>query len=107
MENMTELLKGALEGIVLQVIKNKKESYGYEITSDLNLNGFDDIVEGTIYTILLRLEKKDLVTTEKRKSQKGPARKFYRLNSAGEDYLSDFWLKWDFLTNQLQKIKGE
>ena len=64
MKGMTELLKGVLEGVVLQVIHNSKETYGYEITNTLIELGFQDIVEGTVYTVLLRLEKK-LVTVEK------------------------------------------
>lgn len=105
LKNMTELLKGVLEGVVLQIIKNKKETYGYEITNDLIQLGFQDIVEGTVYTVLIRLEKKGLVETEKRKSTLGPARKFYRLNSTGETALSDFWHKWDFLVDHLATIK--
>ena len=52
----TELLKGILEGLVLAIIQ-RKETYGYEITKILNDQGFTEIVEGTVYTILLRLEK--------------------------------------------------
>ncbi|MGM0123500.1 PadR family transcriptional regulator, regulatory protein PadR [Enterococcus sp. AZ194] len=106
MKGMTELLKGVLEGVVLQVIKNTGETYGYEITNTLVQAGFQEIVEGTVYTVLLRLEKKNLVTVEKRKSELGPARKFYRLNAEGEDYLEDFWKKWSFLVNQLTRIKN-
>lgn len=51
----TELLKGILEGLILAIIQ-RKETYGYEITKILNDQGFT-IVEGTVYTILLRLEK--------------------------------------------------
>ncbi|WP_461217941.1 PadR family transcriptional regulator [Lapidilactobacillus salsurivasis] len=105
MTGMTELLKGVLEGVVLQVIQNSQETYGYQITSTLIELGFQDIVEGTVYTVLLRLEKKNLVTVEKRKSTVGPARKFYRLNDAGVAYLADFWRKWAFLVAQLVKIK--
>ena len=54
-----------------------------EITNELVATGFSEIVEGTVYTVLLRLEKKGLVTTEKRKSELGPARKFYQLNDKG------------------------
>ena len=105
LKGMTELLKGVLEGVVLQIIKNKGETYGYEITNDIIEAGFQDIVEGTIYTVLIRLEKKDLVIIEKRKSSLGPARKFYRLNENGEEYLAEFWEKWAFLVEQLAKIK--
>ena len=48
--------KGILEGLVLAIIQ-RKETYGYEITKILNDQGFTEIVEGTVYTILLRLEK--------------------------------------------------
>ncbi|WP_142427459.1 PadR family transcriptional regulator [Enterococcus durans] len=105
MKGMTELLKGSLEGIVLQIIKNKQETYGYEITNELVATGFSEIVEGTVYTVLLRLEKKGLVMTEKRKSELGPARKFYQLNDKGDRYLEEFWEKWRFLVSQLAKVK--
>lgn len=102
---MTELLKGVLDGVVLQVIENKGETYGYEITSDLVDLGFQDIVEGTVYTVLIRLEKKGLVETEKRKSELGPNRKFFKLNAAGREYLAEFWNKVGFLNDQLAKIR--
>jgi len=60
MKDLTEMLKGVLEGVVLQKIQTG-ETYGYEITRYLNELGFDDIVEGTVYTILVRIEKKGLV----------------------------------------------
>ncbi|MGL6008886.1 MAG: PadR family transcriptional regulator, partial [Culicoidibacterales bacterium] len=59
MENITEMLKGVLEGCVLEII-NREETYGYEITRQLNALGFSDVVDGTVYTILVRLEKKQL-----------------------------------------------
>lgn len=105
MKEMTELLKGVLEGLVLQIIKNKQETYGYEITNELVQIGFQEIVEGTVYTILLRLEKNNLIESEKRKSELGPARKFYQLNASGEKYLEEFWKKWEFLVTQLRKVK--
>lgn len=56
LENLTEMLKGVLEGCVLEII-SRQETYGYEITRQLNALGFTDVVEGTVYTILIRLEK--------------------------------------------------
>ncbi|KAF1301615.1 MULTISPECIES: PadR family transcriptional regulator [Enterococcus] len=106
MKGLTELLKGVLEGIVLQKIA-KGETYGYEITNYLVDLGFEDIVEGTVYTVLLRLEKKGLLAVEKRKSEMGPPRKFYTLNEAGRLYLAEFWEKWSFLEARLQELKGE
>ena len=56
MEKITEMLKGILEGCILEII-NRKDTYGYEITRQLNELGFTDVVEGTVYTILVRFEK--------------------------------------------------
>jgi len=104
MKGLTELLKGSLEGIVLQHI-SKGETYGYEITNYLVDFGFEDIVEGTVYTVLLRLEKKGLLTVERRKSEMGPQRKFYSLNRAGEEYLTEFWTKWTFLAEKMKLLE--
>ncbi len=106
LKGLTGLLKGVLEGIVLQRI-SKGETYGYEITNYLIDLGFEDIVEGTVYTVLLRLEKKGLLKIEKRKSDIGPSRKFYRLNEDGKQYLKLFWEKWDFIEKILHKLKGD
>ena len=39
-------------------------SYGYEIVTTLLGYGFKDIKEGTIYPLLVRLEKKGIITSE-------------------------------------------
>ena len=98
------MLKGILEGCILEII-NRKETYGYEITHQLNALGFDDVVEGTVYTILLRLEKNKLVNIQKKKSELGPPRKFYSLNEAGREELKIFWKKWAFLESKINQLK--
>lgn len=104
MEHLTEMLKGILEGCILEII-SRKETYGYEITKQLNALGFTDVVDGTVYTILIRLEKHQLVNIEKKPSLLGPPRKFYTLNQRGYEELSCFWEKWNFLESKLKKLK--
>lgn len=104
MDNLTELLKGVLEGCVLEIIE-RGETYGYEITRKLNDLGFGDVVEGTVYTILIRLEKNSLVNIEKKNSSLGPPRKFYTLNEKGKEELSKFWQRWDFVSSKLKELK--
>lgn len=99
------MLKGVLEGCVLEII-GKKETYGYEITQNLRKLGFTDIVEGTVYTILVRLERNNLVNVKRKASSIGPARKFYSLNDAGKDYLKSFWDNWDFLSEKMITIRS-
>lgn len=104
MENITEMLKGVLEGCVLEII-SRGETYGYEITQQLRELGFTDIVEGTVYAITIRLEKNNLVDIEKKPSTMGPPRKFYTLNAAGQEQLGTFWNKWDFVSSKINELR--
>jgi PadR family transcriptional regulator, regulatory protein PadR len=103
-KQMTEMLKGTLEGVVLALLSNRP-AYGYEITAWLREQGFVDIAEGTVYALLVRLEQKGLVDVEKVPSEKGPPRKVYSLNARGRDYLEEFWRSWSFLTERLAKLR--
>lgn len=104
MENLTEMLKGVLEGCVLEIL-SRNETYGYEITKTINELGFTDVVEGTVYTILIRLEKNNLVNMVKKPSDLGPPRKFYSLNEAGRQELQLFWNKWGFVSSKINELK--
>ncbi len=86
----SQMLKGTLEGCVLAVI-SKKATYGYEISEQLTGYGFGKIAEGTIYPLLLRLEKNDLVRATYRASEIGPKRKYYELTEKGIAALKEFW----------------
>ncbi|AGA68966.1 putative transcriptional regulator [Desulfitobacterium dichloroeliminans LMG P-21439] len=105
MEKITEMLKGVLEGCVLEII-GRGETYGYEITQLLRELGFTDVVEGTVYTITMRLEKNNLVNIEKKASTMGPPRKFYTLNTAGQAQREIFWEKWDFISSKINELKA-
>jgi len=104
MDDLTEMLKGTLEGCVLEIIGNE-ETYGYAITRRLNELGFAGVIEGTVYTILLRLEKIGLVQVTKLPSGVGPPRKFYALNDAGREELATFWSKWEYLSSRIGKLR--
>ncbi|BCJ98593.1 PadR family transcriptional regulator [Anaerocolumna chitinilytica] len=104
MENITEMLKGVLEGCVLEIISHE-ETYGYEITRRLNALGFSDVVDGTVYTILVRLEKNKLVNIEKKPSDMGPPRKFFTLNDEGRAELQNFWDRWEFVASRINELK--
>lgn len=104
-KQMTEMLKGTLEGIVLALLA-EQPAYGYEITARLRDHGFTDIAEGTIYALLVRIEQKKLVDVEKVPSEKGPPRKVYSLNSAGTQELEEFWTTWTFLAQRIDQLNN-
>ncbi len=101
---VTEMLKGTLEGIILASLSGRP-AYGYEITARLREQGFADIAEGTVYALLLRMEKRGLVDVEKVPSEKGPPRKVHSLNAWGREYLEEFWRTWSFLSERLEQLR--
>ena len=102
-KQMTEMLKGTLEGIVLAIL-SVQQAYGYEITARLREQGFSDIAEGTVYALLVRIEQRGLLDVERIPSEKGPPRKVYSLNAQGREYLEEFWRTWGFLTERLEQL---
>jgi PadR family transcriptional regulator PadR len=103
-KQMTEMLKGTLEGIVLAVL-SERPAYGYEITAWLRDQGFTDIAEGTVYALLVRIEQWGLVDVEKVPSEKGPPRKVFSLNAKGRERLYEFWRTWSFLADRIQQLQ--
>lgn len=103
-KQITEMLKGTLEGIVLAILSGRP-AYGYEITAWLRDQGFADIAEGTIYALLVRIEQRGFVDVQKVPSEKGPPRKVYALNAQGRECLEEFWRNWGFLAERLNQLK--
>lgn len=103
-KQMTEMLKGTLEGIVLAILA-EQPAYGYDITARLRERGFTDIAEGTIYALLVRVEQRGLVDVEKVPSEKGPPRKVFTLNEQGRGELAEFWGTWSFLAERIEQLR--
>lgn len=99
----SQLLRGILEGCVLAVIA-RGETYGYEILAELEGSGFENLLEGTLYPVLTRLEKKGLISCRKAKSPFGPIRKYYSVTEEGQKYFEEFKKSYDKITESAQRI---
>ncbi|HIY12441.1 MAG TPA: PadR family transcriptional regulator [Candidatus Agathobaculum merdipullorum] len=102
----SQLLKGTLEGCILAAL-SKAPTYGYEITERLSDYGFGQIAEGTIYPLLLRLEKNGLAQAEYRASEVGPKRKYYMLTAKGRAELDAFLSSYCELTHAVGRLLDE
>lgn len=103
----SQMLKGLLEGCILEII-NKQETYAYEISNKLSSYGFGEISEGTIYPIILRLQKGEIIKAKLKESSSGPKRKYYSLTEKGKEKLNQFnneWLELSMAVNKLMKGK--
>lgn len=103
MANDTQLLKGLLEGCILALL-NREVTYGYRVVELLADYGFKDPQEATVYPILNRLEKKGLLVSEKRPSELGPPRKYYRLTKKGSIELLEFKSEWKNMKMTADKL---
>ncbi|MCU4716440.1 PadR family transcriptional regulator [Bacillus cereus] len=103
MADSTQMLKGILDGCILAIIQ-EGEIYGYELTEKLHSYGFHSFSEGTIYPLLLRMQKEGLVTSVLRESTAGPKRKYYLLSELGEIELDSFKERWVDLKLSVENV---
>ncbi|WP_068676159.1 PadR family transcriptional regulator [Oceanobacillus sp. Castelsardo] len=103
MSKRSQLLKGVLEGCILSIIKITP-TYGYELSVKLQDYGLSNVSEGSIYPILLRLQKEKLIVGEMKDSDAGPKRKYYRLTEDGEISLQNFIKQWESIKEPVQSI---
>jgi PadR family transcriptional regulator PadR len=100
------MLKGTLEGCILKVISHN-ETYGYEISQQLKSYGFSEVAEGTIYPLLLRLEKSGLIEAQYRQSAVGPKRKYFTITQIGQNEIENFLCGWNELEKAVNKLFNE
>jgi PadR family transcriptional regulator PadR len=103
----TQMRKGMLVYCVLLLLKDGKV-YSSEIIHALR-NAELIVVEGTLYPLLSRLAKEQLLTYEWQESEQGPPRKYYWLTDQGKTLLQELRQTYHRLhasINALEK-KGE
>ena len=100
------MLKGILEGCVLKLVEAGPR-YSQDIVQALNESGFSGVTAGTLFPLLLRLEKEGLFITKMTPSAVGPARKYYTLSAEGQRQLLSFQEVWsDFQASVDFILKG-
>ena len=103
MYDKSQMMRGTLEGCILKII-SVETTYGYEIVMKLQDFGFEDMKEGTIYPLLVRLQKKKMISSEFRPSPLGPSRKYYSLTEAGQEPLREFESCWRSVSDTVESI---
>lgn len=103
---LTQLRRGVLEHCVLALLLDE-ERYGYDLVTELSHAGLL-ASEGTIYPLLSRLRKEELVQTSWQESPSGPPRRYYSLTDQGRRALQEFARSWtDFRTSVDQILLGK
>lgn len=99
----SQMLKGVLTGSILLLLTTE-ELYGYRLSERLASFGFEDISNGTIYPLLLFLEKKRLIVGKMKASEAGPKRKYYAITEEGLVEKEHFLNQWQKLNQNMAKI---
>lgn len=96
--------KGSLEMLLLALI-GRKETYGYEIITELNqcASVLGYAREGTVYPILYRLQEAELIQCRLAPAAaNGGSKKYYSLTDRGRDVLQElmqFWTRYTDCVN--------
>jgi PadR family transcriptional regulator len=106
LERRAQWLRGVLDLCVLAILC-RGESYGYQLSQALKQAGFGTVQGGTLYPVLLRLERSGLVTADWRQGGSGPARKYYRISAAGRQTVGTITKDWRDFAGSVGTILGE
>lgn len=90
---VAQLRRGVLGYCILAMLE-AEERYGFDLVRALA--DVDGMVtsEGTLYPMLARFRKDQLVETKWRESPSGPPRRYYKLTTKGREALTEFRKEW-------------
>ncbi len=98
-----QVKKGVLSFIVLNLLK-ESTYYGYELIEKVKISTDMDIAEGTLYPLLIKLNKENLVTSKWVEQKYGIPRKYYSLSEEGKITLQKMKEYWLLMSDSIQKI---
>lgn len=102
-----ELVKGSTALIVLQLLA-ERDMYGYEIVKEMEKRSGNvlQLKEGTLYPALHKLEKQEYIEAYWQETDKGPARKYYRITASGAEILRQKTNEWKKFVNVIDQVIG-
>ncbi|RPI70606.1 MAG: PadR family transcriptional regulator [Desulfobacteraceae bacterium] len=103
----SQVRKGMLDFIILLCLQ-KREFYGYELIKVIKTASELDISEGTIYPLLNRLKKEDLISSRWEEKESGIPRKYYAITAKGQSALAEIkksWLRFNISLESLMEGK--
>ena len=106
---MFQLGSALLDGCVLAVLA-REDAYGYSLTQDIKQ--VIPVSESTLYPVLRRLQKEQLLTTYDQ-SHSGRNRRYYRITEQGRQRLCETQTAWESFKEginallSIEKLKDE
>lgn len=95
--------KGLVELCIMAALRDE-EAYGYQIVERLSGVPGLEVTESTVYPVLARLARDDLVTIRSAPSPTGPPRRYYRLSEEGQGRLREMIGHWQAIQNSVNEL---
>jgi len=91
----SDLIRGHLESVILKLII-EQDRYGYEIANCIKERTNEQfmIKEATLYSIVNRLESKELIESYIGEKTHGKKRRYYKITALGKAYFNEKRLEW-------------
>ncbi|HKU91289.1 MAG TPA: PadR family transcriptional regulator [Steroidobacteraceae bacterium] len=101
-EKLLPIRKGLLEFVILKIVAGDK----VYVADMLKLLGPTEFAtqEGTLYPLLSKLRREELVDYEWQESEAGPPRKYYKLTPKGRSQLTTLNEYWKNLNKTLADL---
>ncbi|MFT3868144.1 MAG: PadR family transcriptional regulator [Nibricoccus sp.] len=101
-DKFSALRKGLLEFLLLKIIAADKV-YVADIISQLQDTEFAT-QEGTLYPLLSKMRREELLNYEWQESEAGPPRKYYKLTAKGREQLRELSDYWNTINDTVKKL---
>ena len=101
-EKLGPIRKGLLEFLILRIVSTEKV-YAADILQRLGGTDFAT-QEGTLYPLLSKMRRENLVDYEWKESESGPPRKYYLLTSKGSAQLTAMNVYWRHIGLTVRKL---
>lgn len=101
-EKFSSIRKGLLEFLILKIIAADKV-YVADMMQQLESTEFAT-QEGTLYPLLSKMRREDLVDYEWRESDAGPPRKYYKLTAKGKSQLAELNRYWKQINSTVEEM---
>jgi len=103
-----DLLRGNTELLLLYLISEFKEAYGYRLIKEIEgrSRGYFRFKEGTVYPALHKLENIGLLKGEWKRIESGQERRYYSITKKGDEVLKKKLAMWQDFSAALGLVLG-
>jgi PadR family transcriptional regulator PadR len=104
----SDVIRGHIETIILKLL-SEKDMYGYELVNVIKerTDNLFQIKEATLYAVLQRLEKKELISSYLGEKTYGGKRRYYQVTPLGRAYYKEMLKEWNLLRKIMYNMIGD